>query len=79
MNQLTNDEITKNSVDTLNQFKVLNYLKENLNIYAFDIFLYDKDTIKVIDKNQETAYFTYNEDKKEILFSENNKESSIEI
>lgn len=74
MKQLTNEEISKNNVDTINQYKVLDYLKKNLNISAFQIFLYDKDTIKVIDKNEEQAYFRYDEDTKEVLFIEDDLE-----
>ena len=70
MKQLTNDEIIKNCVETINQYRVLNYLKENLNIFSFEIFLYDKDTIKVIDCENQQAYFRYDEEKKEVLFLE---------
>lgn len=70
MKQLTNDEIMKCCVETINQYKVLNYLKRNLNVYAFEIFLYDKDTIKVIDCEEKYAYFRYDEEKKRILFLE---------
>lgn len=77
MKQLTNEEISKNNVDTINQYKVLDYLKKNLNISAFQIFLYDKDTIKVIDKNKERAYFRYDEDTKEVLFIEDDLENNI--
>ncbi len=70
MKQLTNEEITKNCVETINQYRVLRYLKKNLNIFSFEIFLYDKDTIKVIDSEEQQAYFKYDEDKKEVLFLE---------
>jgi len=32
------------------------YLKKNLDIFSFQIFLYDKDTIKVIDKEEKQAF-----------------------
>jgi len=48
MKQLTNEEITKNNVETINQFKVLEYLKKNLDIFSFQIFLYDEDTKNVL-------------------------------
>ncbi len=67
MKQLTRDDIEKNRVETINQYKVLEYLKKNLNIFSFEIFLYDKDTIKVIDLENKQAYFKYDEDKKEVL------------
>lgn len=59
--KLTNEDINKNHVDTIHQYYVLDYLKKQLNINEFEIYLYDKDTIKVIiDKNLETGYFKYN-------------------
>lgn len=70
MKQLTNEEITKNCVGTINQYRVLDYLKKNLNVFSFEIFLYDKDTIKVIDSEEQQAYFRYDEDKKDVLFLE---------
>lgn len=62
MKQLTNEEIFKNQVDTINQFKVLQYLKKNLDIELFKIILFDKDTIKVIDSKDKIGYFEYDED-----------------
>ena len=70
MKQLTNDEIIKNQVETINQYRVLDYLKKNLNIFSFEIFLYDRDTIKAIDCENKEAYFRYDNDKKEVLFLE---------
>lgn len=64
MKQLTNDEIIKNCVETINQYRVLQYLKKKLNILSFKIFWYDKDTIKVIDCNDKQAYFRYSTEKK---------------
>ena len=55
MMKLTNEDINKNHVDTIHQYYVLDYLKKQLNINEFEIYLYDKDTIKVIDKNLETG------------------------
>ena len=76
MKQLTNEELTKNCVETINQFKVLEYLKKNLNVFSFEIFLYDKDTLKVIDEKENQAYFKYDEDKNEVLFLEENFEKN---
>ncbi len=70
MKLLTNDEIIKNRVETINQYKVLDYLKKNLNIFSFELFLYDKDTIKVIDSEEQQAYFRYDENKNDVLFFE---------
>ena len=35
MKQLTSYEIIKNRVETINQYRVLQYLKKNLNIFSF--------------------------------------------
>ncbi len=79
MKLLNNEELQKNSVDTINQYKVLQYLKSNLDITAFKVYLFDRDTIKVIDKNEEVAYFKFNDNKKEIEFKEEIKEQDYEI
>lgn len=70
MCQLTNPEILRNHVETINQYKILQYLKNNLNIYEFQLFLYDEDTIKVVDKENEFAYFRLQKDTDDILFLE---------
>lgn len=72
MRKLSKEQIIKNQVDTVNQYKVLMYLKSNLNIKAFNVYLYDKNTIKIIDKNNDVGYFTYDNSKQEILFSDKN-------
>lgn len=79
MKLLNNEELQKNSVDTINQYKVLQYLKSNLDITAFKVYLFDRDTIKVIDKNEEVAYFKFDNNKKEIEFKEEIKEQDYEI
>lgn len=79
MRKLTNTDITKNNVDTINQYKVLEYLKNNLNIFEFSIFLYDKDTIKVIDKNNCTGYFQYDKNKDDVKFTEEILEENIDF
>ncbi len=71
MKELTRDNITKNQVNTINQYKVLQYLKKNLNIYSFKVYLYDKDTIKLIDSNYQSGYFKYITEKKVVEFSDN--------
>lgn len=70
MCQLTNADILRNRVETINQYKILQYLKNNLNIYEFQLFLYDEDTIKVVDKKNEFAYFRLQKDTDNILFLE---------
>lgn len=46
MKQLTKENILKNQVDTVEQFKVLDYLKKQLSIDEFSIYLIDRLTIK---------------------------------
>ena len=77
MRKLTNIDILKNNVDTVSQYKVLNYLKKHLNILEFLIFLYDKDTIKVIDKNNCVGYFKYDKDINDVIFTEELLEENI--
>ena len=74
MCQLTNPDILRNHVETINQYKILQYLKNNLNIYEFQLFLYDEDTIKVVDKENEFAYFRLQKDTDDILFLEDLKD-----
>ncbi len=79
MKQLTHEEIIRNNVETINQFKILKYLKNTLAIFEYDIFLYDKDTIKVVDKANDVGYFKYDKVTKEVLFIDNIKEETYEI
>lgn len=52
MKLLTKENILKNQVDTIEQFKVLAYLKKQLFTPEFAVYLIDRFTIKVIDKNK---------------------------
>ena len=70
LKQLTEEEINKKRVNTINQYRILQYLKNNLNIYAFKVYLYSRDIIMVIDKLSVSAYFKYDEEKKMVLFLE---------
>ncbi len=72
MKQLTKENILKNQVDTIEQFKVLDYLKKQLSIDAFSIYLIDRYTIKVIDKNKAQGYFKYNSKTKSVDFYDRN-------
>ena len=72
MKQLTKENILKNQVDTIQQFKVLDYLKKQLSVLEFDLYLIDRFTIKVIDKNNEQGYFKYNNRTKAVDFYEKN-------
>ncbi len=75
MRELTNENISKNQVDTIEQYKVLQYLKKELSIYEFKVYLYDKTTIKVVDSNYESGYFEYNKSTNSIDFSETKKKN----
>ena len=72
MKLLTKENILKNQVDTIEQFKILDYLKKQLSISDFTVILMDKFTIKVIDKNNEQGYFKYNTKTKSVDFYEKN-------
>ena len=72
MKQLTKENILKNQVDTIEQFKVLDYLKKQLSISEFAVYLIDRFTIKVVDKNNEQGYFKYNTKTKAVDFYEKN-------
>ena len=72
MKLLTKENILKNQVDTIEQFKVLNYLKKQLSIDDFTVYLIDRFTIKVIDKNKEQGYFKYYTKTKSVDFYEKN-------
>lgn len=72
MRLLNKENIIKNQVDTIEQFKVLSYLKNQLSIDEFSIYLIDRFTIKVIDKNKEQGYFKYNKQTNSVDFYEKN-------
>lgn len=73
MKKLTIEEIQKNDVNTINQFKVLQFLKKELDLNCFDVYLYNEDTIKVIDKNNDVGYFSYNKEVNDITFVDGKK------
>ena len=68
MRELSKEDIKGNRVDTIPQYMVLKYLKSNLNIYAFKVYLYDRNTIKVIDEFDCEGYFIYDADTKDVNF-----------
>ena len=70
LKQLTEEEINKNRVETINQYRILQYLKNNLNIYAFKVYLYSRDIIMVVDIKNMVGYFYYDSIKKEVVFLE---------
>lgn len=79
MKLLNKNNIIKNQVNTIEQYKVLNYLKDTFNTNAIAIYLVDRYTIKVIDTNNDIAYFKYNNKTKNIDFIDNyNKSKEME-
>lgn len=79
MKLLNKNNIIKNQVNTVEQYKVLNYLKDTFNTDAIAIYLVDRYTIKVIDTNNDIGYFKYNNKTKNIDFIDNyNKSKEME-
>lgn len=74
MRLLNDEDILKNNVDTILQYYILNYLKKNLNVSEFKIYLIDSNKIKVTDKNDEVLYFSYDKENKNVVYEEEIKE-----
>ena len=73
MKILTKNEIENNHVDTIEQFKILTYIKKNINVNNFNIFL-----IKITDKENDFLYFSYdNVRKKVVYFDKFSKDSEM--
>ena len=70
MRKLTEYDMTRSSVHTIGQYKILDYLKQHLNIYEFKIYLINRNTVKVVDKEDNHLYFKYNEITKEISYQD---------
>ena len=74
MKKLNDEDILKSNVDTISQFYILDYLKKNLNVSEFKIYLVDSNKIKVTDKNDEVLYFSYDKENKNVVYEEEIKE-----
>lgn len=74
MKKLNDEDILKSNVDTISQFYILDYLKKNLNVSEFKIYLIDSNKIKVTDKNDEVLYFSYDKENKNVVYEEEIKE-----
>lgn len=74
MKILNDEDILKSNVDTISQFYILDYLKKNLNVSEFKIYLVDSNKIKVTDKNDEVLYFSYDKENKNVVYEEETKE-----
>lgn len=70
MKELKNDDILKNKVETIPQYYILDYLKRNINVDEFKIYLVNYNTLKVIDKENDYLYFKYNDKEKIVSYSE---------
>ena len=81
MRLLNKEDILKNRVDTISQYRILDYLKKNLNINEFQIYLVDRDNIKVVDKEDNYLYFNYYSSTKEVTYQDELmiKENDYEI
>ncbi len=72
LRSLNKENILKNQVDTIEQFNVLAYLKNTFNIDEVSLYLLDRFTIKLVDKNKDIGYFKYNSKTKLVDFYEKN-------
>ena len=70
MRLLNKEDILKNRVDTISQYRILDYLKKNLNINEFQIYLVDRDNIKVVDKEDNYLYFNYDSSTKKVTYQD---------
>lgn len=57
-------------VETVEQFKIMEFLKANFEVNYLVITLVSRNSIKILDMNNDTAIFTFNEEtgKIDILF-----------
>ena len=78
MRLLSKEDILKNKVDTLEQFYILRYLKDNLNTDNFDLYLLNRNKIKVIDKYNDILYFEYDKQNKKVIYNDYDKSYEIE-
>ena len=78
MRVLSKEDILKNKVDTLEQFYILRYLKDNLNTDNFDLYLINRNKIKVIDKYNDILYFEYDKQNKKVIYNDYDKSYEIE-
>ena len=72
MQLLNKENILKNQVNNIEQFKVLAYLKKEFNTDSVGLYLLDRFTIKLVDRNNDVGYFKYNFKTKSVDFYEKN-------
>lgn len=78
MKLLSKEDILKNKVDTIEQFYILRYLKDNLNTDNFDLYLLNRNKINVIDKYNDILYFEYDKQNKEVIYNDYDKSYELE-
>lgn len=78
MRLLSKEDILKNKVDTIEQFYILRYLKDNLNTDNFDLYLLNRNKIKVINKYNDILYFEYDKQNKKVIYNDYDKSYEIE-
>lgn len=79
MRELSKEDILRNNVDTISQYHILEYLKKNLNLDEFKIYLVNRDNMKVIDKEENCLYFHYNSKNKEVTYQDERIEKEHEF
>lgn len=79
MQELSKEDIFKNKVDTIPQYYILDYLKQNLNINEFKIYLVNRNNIKVVDNTGDYLYFSCDDNTREIIYQNEIKEYTKEI
>ena len=79
MRLLSKEDILKNKVDTIEQFYILRYLKDNLNTDNFDLYLLNRNKIKVIDKYNDILYFEYDKQNKKVIYLPTNNPFTLKF
>lgn len=79
MYELTKEDIQKNRVNSIPQYYILEYLKKNLDINKFKVYLIDRNVIKVVDKTEDCLYFRCEDNTREITYQDEIKEIEYEI
>lgn len=74
MKELTKEDLLKNRIDTISQYYIFDYLKKNINIDEFKVYVVDRDTLKVVDKEDKYLYFKYDNKNKEVFYLEELRE-----
>ena len=79
MEELTKIDIQKNRVNTIPQYYILDYLKKNLDINEFKVYLVNRNNIKVVDKTNDSLLFSCDDQTREVTYQDEIKEIEHEI